>query len=206
MMPLWMFTLGNELIDNDKVRIPYTNMVMSLVGLTIPLGIGLLIQRYKLEWAEKARKITRPCIIGLLIFLCFAGLYASRYVFKLFTWNMVGAGISVAWGGYIFGALAAFLAGLSRPQIIAVSIETAFQNVPIAFVLLQISLPQPDSDLAAIPVMGQMLMVSSPMINGYVIYAIVKRVLRKDNLKDDIKDNIEDVDENPEMKEMLEYV
>lgn len=40
---------------------------------------------------------------------------------------------------------------LKPSQITAVSIETAFQNGGIAFVLLKISLPEPYGDLAAVP-------------------------------------------------------
>jgi sodium/bile acid cotransporter 3/5 len=189
MMPFWMFVLGKEIItiNNAQVNIPYANLAFSLIGMTIPLAIGLLVQKRKPDWAEKSRKIIRPFTIILLIIAIGGGLYVNFHLLKLFTWSIIAAGMSVAWGGYIFGALAAFLAKLTRPEIIAVSIETALQNPGIAFVLLQLSLPQPESDLAAIPLIGQLLMTGPPLWILYSIFVITqklkdrKKIIRDEN-------------------------
>lgn len=60
------------------------------------------------------------------------------------TWEMAVAGLIVSAVGYILGALLARLMCLTKPQIVAVSIETAFQNAGVTFVLLKLSLPSPD--------------------------------------------------------------
>jgi sodium/bile acid cotransporter 3/5 len=181
MMPFWMFVLGKEIItiNNAKVNIPYANLAFSLIGMTIPLAIGLLIQKRKPDWAQRSRKIIRPFTMIFLIIAVGGGLYVNFHLFKLFTWGVIAAGMSVAWGGYIFGALAAFLAKLTRPQIIAVSIETALQNPGIAFVLLQLSLPQPESDLSAIPLIGQLLMTGPPLWIVYLIFIITQKLKNK---------------------------
>jgi sodium/bile acid cotransporter 3/5 len=181
MMPFWMFVLGKEIItiNNAKVNIPYANLAFSLIGMTIPLAIGLLIQKRKPDWAQRSRKIIRPFTVVLLVIAIGGGLYVNFHLLKLFTWSVIAAGMSVAWGGYIFGALAAFLARLTRPQIIAVSIETALQNPGIAFVLLQLSLPQPESDLSAIPLIGQYLMTGPPLWIVYLIFIITQKLKNK---------------------------
>jgi sodium/bile acid cotransporter 3/5 len=187
MMPFWMFVLGKEIItiNNAKVNIPYANLAFSLIGMTIPLAIGLLIQKRKPDWAERSRKIIRPFTVVLLVIAIGGGLYVNFHLLKLFTWSVIAAGMSVAWGGYIFGALAAFLAKLTRPQIIAVSIETALQNPGIAFVLLQLSLPQPESDLSAIPLIGQYLMTGPPLWIVYLIFIITQKLKNKPEIISD---------------------
>jgi sodium/bile acid cotransporter 3/5 len=208
MMPFWIFILGKEIItiNNAKVNIPYANLAFSLIGMTIPLAIGILIQKRKPNWAEKSKKIIRPFTIILLIIAIGGGLYVNYHLLKLFTWSIMAAGMCVAWGGYIFGALAAFLAKLTPPQIIAVSIETALQNPGIAFVLLQLSLPQPESDLAAIPLIGQLLMTGPPLWIVYLVFIIIRKIKNKDKDKDKDKDEVIR-DENSEVtKEMLPSV
>ena len=46
---------------------------------------------------------------------------------------------------------------LKVAQITAVSIETAFQNGGIAFILLQLSLPKPYGDIAAVAPVKQFI-------------------------------------------------
>jgi sodium/bile acid cotransporter 3/5 len=181
MMPFWMFVLGKEIIttNNAKVKIPYANLAFSLIGMTIPLAIGLLIQKRKPDWVQRSRKIIRPFTTIFLTIAIGGGIYVNFHLLKLFTWGVIAAGMSVAWGGCIFGALAAFLAKLTRPQIIAVSIETALQNPGIAFVLLQLSLPQPESDLSAIPLIGQYLMTGPPLWIVYLIFIITQKLKNK---------------------------
>ena len=59
-------------------------------------------------------------------------------------WQMAVAGFLVAGLGFGLGATFAFLFCLSKKQIIAISIETAFQNGGVVFILLKLSLPSPD--------------------------------------------------------------
>ena len=47
------------------------------------------------------------------------------------------------------------------PQITAVSIETAFQNGGIAFILLRLSLPEPFGDLASVAPVAQLMITGS---------------------------------------------
>lgn len=163
MMPLWIFTLGRTLFRDRNATIPYFNLTGSLIILTIPVGVGLLIRQYSPRLAKISEVFLKPmCICVVVVGISFT-LYAYRYVFQLFTWQVIIAGISIAWGGYCFGALVAWIARLKKQQIIAVSIETALQNPGIAFVLLLLSLPQPEADLTLVPVVAQIMLTGLPM-------------------------------------------
>ena len=79
----------------------------------------------------------------------------------LITEKTVAAGFLVAFCGYAFGAIFAWLCKLNVAQITAVSIETAFQNGGIAFVLLKISLPPPYGDMAAVAPVSQLMLTGN---------------------------------------------
>lgn len=182
MMPLWIFTLGASLFRDKEATIPYVNLAGSLVLLTLPIGIGLLIQQYSPRLSKISRKIIKPFTLICVFVGIVVGLYAYSFVFTLFRWQVVLAGISIAWGGYCFGALMAWLFRLNKSQIIAVSIETAFQNPAVAFVMLLLSLPQPDADLASVPVIAQLMLTGLPMWALLVItrmYKTIKTVCKK---------------------------
>ncbi|RWS00186.1 P3 protein-like protein, partial [Dinothrombium tinctorium] len=174
MMPLWLFLLGKKVVDNPNFVIPYLNMIISLLALTIPIVIGLLIQRYKPKWGEISKKILHPFTVILLIVIILGGLYTHFYIIQLFEWIVIFAGSSVVWGGFLFGALVSILFQLPRKQVIAVSIETALQNPAVAFVLLQTSIAEPDADLAAIPIVGQMVVTGPPLWTLYILTLIFK--------------------------------
>ncbi|RWS08981.1 P3 protein-like protein [Dinothrombium tinctorium] len=202
MMPLWLFLVGGYVTDDPNFVVPYQNMIISLLGLTIPIAIGLLIQRYKPNLAEISKKILRPFTVILLIIVITGGIYINFYIFQLFEWIIFVAGACVAWGGYLCGAVIAALFQLPRKQVIAVSIETALQNPGVAFVLLQTSLPQPDSDLAAIPIVGQMLVTGPPLWTLYILIAVFKKIRNQSKVSKEKKETSKD--ENNEVEKFLE--
>lgn len=175
MMPLWIFTLGRQLLIDAQVKIPYVNLMSSLLFLTLSLSIGIVIQKKKPKWAQFLRKLLKPCTAIVLFTVIVGGTYLSLYVFTFMTWEVIVAGLSVALGGYLTGAIVAAICGLPRKQIIAVSIETALQNPGIAFILLQLSLGQPEADLSAIPIVGQLFMTGIPLWITYLLYMSVKK-------------------------------
>ncbi len=179
-MPLWMFVLGQQIVmsNNVKITIPYADLMFSLIGMTIPLAIRLLIQKHKPDWAQRSIKLICLVTIIFLILILEGGLFVNLHL-KLLNRKIIAAGMSVAWTGYIFGALAAFLAKLTRLEIIAVSIETALKNPGIAYVLLQLSLPEPESDFAATPLIGQIMMTGPPLWIIYLIFIIAQKLKNK---------------------------
>lgn len=165
MMPMWLFTLGRTLFNSGKgeIKIPYFNLLVSLVMLTCPLLLGVAIRHFRPKWADVSKKIIRPFTIMIVVFGLSAMFYLYWHVFLMFTWNIVFAGAAVAICGYSLGAISAWAFKLERKQIVAISIETAYQNGGIAFILLLLSLPQPDATIAGVPAIAQLLLTGQPL-------------------------------------------
>ena len=146
MMPLWMFVLGSTLNEGDLI-IPYGQLFISLIALIGPISLGMWI-RFRFEKGAKIMKaVIVPFTLLTVLFIFTVGIYINLFIFMLITWKTVIAGFLVAFCGYAFGAIFAWICRLKVAQITAVSIETAFQNGGIAFVLLKLSLPPPVSGL-----------------------------------------------------------
>jgi len=176
MMPFWMMTLGSLLIDEESsFQVPYLNLFLSLVSLTIPIAIGLLIKYKKPSWALISAKLVKPMTFCLVTFLLTMGIYNNWKAMLMMTWNMALAGLLVALGGYSAGALLSTLFCLKKKQIIAISIETAFQNAAIAVVLMKLSLPTPESDLATVPAMAQIFQTGPPLLFVYLGWQVLQR-------------------------------
>ena len=54
------------------------------------------------------------------------------------------------WIGFLIGIILARLVGLPWRDAVAVMVETGIQNTGVAIVLLGVSLPKPDGDMATV--------------------------------------------------------
>lgn len=202
MMPLWVFLLGRHMSPETGVlSVPFTNIISSLIGLAIPLAIGMAIYKLKPTWALALTKYVKPVTIIVLIAILVLSVTVNQYIFLLMTWQALLCGALVSWSAYVFGALAAFVGRLNRAQIIAVAIEIAFQNSGIAMVVLYTSLPLPDADLVIVPVVCQTILQGVPL---YVLY-IAKRIKScvSKRLHPDEKPVPESISSEPELESGL---
>ena len=66
-MPFWLWLLSGYFIsEGSVVKVPFLDIAMSLIFLTFPLGIGLLIRRFR---SDVAQFITVKCIKPFSIFV-----------------------------------------------------------------------------------------------------------------------------------------
>lgn len=172
-MPLWLFTLGRVIFKSSNIEIPYRNIMTMLVVLVIPIGIGLLMQRYLPRVAKMCRKILGPFGGFMIAFIVIFGVIANLYMFYLFDWRVVLGGIGVPWLGYAFGAFLGRISGFSFEDIVAISVETGVQNSGIAIVLLRFSLPQPDADLTSVIPVAASIMMPLPLLCLLVLFRLM---------------------------------
>jgi len=187
MMPMWMFALGNHfLIDLPglQINIPYKRICYTLLMLVLPLLAGVLLRRFRSKWADKTKSVLRPFLLFIIVFICTFGAYVNFYMFRLMTWRVLLGGLALPWMGFIFGTLVAGLFHLSRPNLIAVAIETGIQNTGIGIILLQLSFPQPDADLAAVVPVVVAIFTPAPLLIALAVNYIMKWRMEKEKQKE----------------------
>ncbi|KAJ8302550.1 hypothetical protein KUTeg_018946 [Tegillarca granosa] len=199
MIPMWLYTLGIHVIYNNtsNITIPFVNIFMSLLGLLIPVGIGVLIQKKKPSLAKKILMAVKPLTVIFVILVFTVGVYANLYIFKLLTPLVLLTGALIPYCGFAFGALVAFIARQPKGRIMTIAIETGIQNSGIAIVLLQLSLPPPDSDIGVVGPIICTIFTPIPMAIAIISYEIYKRCFKK---KDDF-DNLADKTQTPDDKD-----
>lgn len=191
MVPLWLFTLGIHVIYHaSSISIPYENIVTSLLGLLIPVLIGLLIQRKKPAWAKVILKCVKPIAVLFLILVFTLGIYANLYIFKLLKPFVLISGALAPYGGFLFGAVVALLTGQSKENILTIAIETGIQNTGVAIVLLQLSLPPPDSDISIVPPIAAAIFTPIPLLIAIVIHEVRKRCCHSQSKEVCLNENI----------------
>lgn len=154
MMPLWLFTIGKTLVS-ETIQIPYTNIMISLVSLIVPVLIGVIIHRFLPKVSKFLIRLVKPASALFLLYVCTFGLYVNSFMFKLLNWKVLVAGLTMPFCTFTLGAIVAGICKLSYKRIITIAIETAIQNTGIALVMMLATLPKPDGDIAAImPIAG----------------------------------------------------
>lgn len=170
MTSLWVFLLGAQYTAKD-ITMPYHMIAISLFSFIIPVGAGSLI---KLKYGEKAVRVknyaAKPFFALCLVVMPVVASFSNQYYFYLVTWRHLVAGLLVGTIGYVTGAALAAICRQGRPQIIAISLETAIQNGGIAFVVLTMTFPSPYSEIGLFPVISFFFCSTGPIL--FLVFGI----------------------------------
>ena len=143
MMPFWIFVLGEVIIDDTIIVIPYRKIVTYGVMLVVPLLIGIAIRRCCKKAADFLVKIMKPLALFLIIFILVCGIWSQFFMIKLIDWKIAVVGFALPWLGFAFGCLFSKLCRRERKDIIAIAIETGIQNTGMAIFMLWFTLDHP---------------------------------------------------------------
>ncbi|XP_037936243.1 P3 protein [Teleopsis dalmanni] len=178
MMPLWLFTLGHVIFERGSMKVPYTNIATFAICLVVPLGIGLLIQRYAKRLAGILVRLLKPISSCLILFIIIFAIVTNLYIFKLFSWQIIVAGLSLPWLGYIFAWFVAKALRQNTVDALTIAIETGIQNTGIAIFLLRFSLPQPQADLTTVIPVAVAIMTPFPLLGLYIYKRCTRRIIK----------------------------
>ncbi|XP_055390142.1 ileal sodium/bile acid cotransporter-like [Condylostylus longicornis] len=169
MMPFWIFTLGRTIFERGDLGVPYERIGTLSISLIIPLFIGLAIQKFHPKLANVLIRLLKPISIIILIFIISFAIITNLYLFKLFSWRIIIAGMGLPWFGYILSYTAAWLFKQNKSDCLTISIETGLQNTGVAIFLLRFSLQQPEADLTSIVPVSVSIMTKVPLLTLYFI-------------------------------------
>lgn len=167
-MPAWLFSLGQVVFRNANIVVPYARIASFVVGLIVPMAIGLGMQRWTPKLSAFMVRILKPLSTSLLLFIIIFAIVTNLYIFSLFTWQIIAAGVGLPWLGYGFGYALARGLRQQHPDALAISIETGVQNTGIAIFLLRYALPQPQADLTTVVPVSVAIMTPIPMTCIYI--------------------------------------
>lgn len=147
MMPLNLFLYTRSFTtDNDKLKIPYVELVGQLFLLIIPVGVGLLAVIKFPKFREICDKILKP-VATTLVAIGLAVVLPFDYYYFLSDANIYGTAVLLPVVGGILGLMFAKLACLENRAAMTVAIETGSQNSLLALTMVKLFYPLPEADL-----------------------------------------------------------
>merc|ERR1712170_38700 len=188
MMPLWIFLLGEVIIADTAIVIPYKKILTYGIMLVVPLLMGVSIRKCLPKVADVLVKILKPMAFFLIIFILVCGIWSQFFMIKLIDWKIAVVGFSLPWLGFAFGCMFSKLCRQERKDITAIAIETGIQNTGMAIFMLWFTLDHPHGDLAAVVPVAVATLTPFPLLTALVYYNLKRRFC------------------NPEGQEMVEKV
>jgi len=173
MIPLWAFTLGQEIFSSGEMVVPYRRIATSAVGLIVPLTIGYAVQHFAPSLSKLLVRILKPFSIVLIMSIIIFATVTNWYLFRLFTWQIMLGGMLLPLLGYLLGALLAWTLGQPPADTLAIAVETGIQNTGIAIFMLQFCLGQPEADLTTVVPVAVAVMSPVPLLSLYAVQRLV---------------------------------
>ncbi|KAK3930963.1 P3 protein [Frankliniella fusca] len=181
MMPFWVFTLGHHIFQQGKMEVPYMRVLEVAFSLLIPIFIGWLIQRYLPRVSKFLVRILKPFSTLLILFIVIFAIITNLYIFDLFSWKIVVAGLGLPWLGYLTGLTLAVIFRQPFPDVTAISVETGVHNTGISIFMLRATLGQPEADLTTVVPVAVAIMTPIPLTIWYVVRQLRSRWTVKKN-------------------------
>jgi BASS family bile acid:Na+ symporter len=141
-MPLLLAAYASGFTTED-LQMPYQQIAATLVGMLVPLGLGMAIRHFRPTWASKLERpgmLSGALMLGIVLWAGAPDMVANV---QAMTGQMLGSCLAVAASGMLLGYLAARLGGLPSAQRRAVAFETGIQNTPVVIAVVLASFPGP---------------------------------------------------------------
>ncbi|CEF63505.1 Bile acid:sodium symporter family-containing protein [Strongyloides ratti] len=192
MMPLWISQFEHyfyhDFNKNDvTIKTPFVKIITSLLSMIIPLLIGVLISKKAPKFGEKIRKVTKPFLMFVLVFLIVFGCISSTYIFHIITIRSVFGSFMLPFGGFMFGCFMAIITRQPPPNVTAIAIETGVQNTGIAILVLKAAFRSPQNDIACLIPILVACCTPIPLTGCFFIHGILNKFKKFREKKTNIK-------------------
>uniref|UniRef100_A0AC34QQA4 Sodium/bile acid cotransporter n=2 Tax=Panagrolaimus sp. JU765 TaxID=591449 RepID=A0AC34QQA4_9BILA len=185
MMPLWIYTLGKNVYNDDSIRIPFLDIIRIICYLIIPALFGMLFIHFynHLEkqiqlYMKKVCWIITAILMSVVLYLYWDTLY-------YFSWPVIICACFHPWIGYAMSYFAAWITKREHKDCITISIETGTQNMGIAILLAMECWGEPTYNIAAVMPIALFLTTDKPLLLGWFIMRI-KKNLSKNKKKENL--------------------
>ncbi|KAG7502380.1 ileal sodium/bile acid cotransporter [Solea senegalensis] len=164
MMPLCLLIYTTTWADSGTIKIPFDSIAITLVGLLVPIALGMY---FKTRWPRIAKKILKVGSIAgfaLILIIAVVGgiLYQSSWIIAPALWII---GTIYPFIGFSLGFLLARFTGQPWHRCRTIALETGFQNSQLCSTIIQLSFSSSELEV----------MFSFPLI--YSIFQLVAAVM-----------------------------
>ncbi|KAM9339224.1 LOW QUALITY PROTEIN: uncharacterized protein slc10a1 [Symphorus nematophorus] len=139
MMPLLLYIYCQG-FPNLQNAVPYVDILISLVMLLIPCGVGILINYYRPKYAKIIIKVSLTVLmITVLVIGILATIGIGGNILTVLSPPLMAVAALMPLIGYAFGYIISALFKLSQAERRTVAMETGCQNIQLCSTILKIA-------------------------------------------------------------------
>lgn len=181
-MPLLLFLMDLGLSREGAyytVQVPYSRLISTLFALLCALFVGW----YFLGRNERSRKISqrvfRPLLISILLFIVIFSAFVYWYLYSMFDWTITLTALMITMITYTLSGVLAMLCGCDMEHAVTISITSSYKHSGIAFCVLLVAFEAPDTYIAFVPCLTQVLTTSLSLYIVQTIKVVATMVQRR---------------------------
>ncbi|XP_076332945.1 sodium-dependent organic anion transporter-like isoform X1 [Tachypleus tridentatus] len=140
MMPFTLWIYGHSL-DTKGIIIPYKNMALTLVVITIPVCVGILIHWKLPRVARIVTKVGSFCGFAFIVILVGMQYFIFPKMLGNVLWQQCVASLILPMQGFLLGYCGAAVFRQSAPVKRTIAIEVGIQNTGAALTVSALSFP-----------------------------------------------------------------
>lgn len=138
LMPLAISIYAGQ-YTSEALRIPFSNIVTTLVLVMIPVAIGALVLKFSERWARRLEQASSVIGFVLIVVLIIKFLLENSELFLSTPNSIIWAAIMLGLIGFGVGYICSRVLGLTGKQAKTVSLETGIQNTPLTIAIISLS-------------------------------------------------------------------
>ncbi|XP_074471988.1 hepatic sodium/bile acid cotransporter-like isoform X3 [Sebastes fasciatus] len=140
MMPLLLYLYCQGF--NLQNSVPYDGIIISLLSILIPCGVGILINYYRPQYAKTITRVGLAfMMIAVVAIATFASIVIGASILTVLSPPLMAIGALMPFIGYTFGYIISWLFRLNQSERRTVAMETGCQNITLCSTILKLAFP-----------------------------------------------------------------
>jgi len=176
---MWLYGLGQLYPNgNGDLQSNMYYLVLWLVALFIPYGVGIFVKRRKESVSDACLNwLIKPLLLLAFILFITLGLYINIYMFSVLSSEALAVGGALPIIGFGLNGLLLLVTRQGKSAAKAGAIEAANMNCIAVIVALRFTLPKPDGELASAVIMWLLFCTPIPFIIMFIYHRIKKKIM-----------------------------
>ncbi|XP_074471987.1 hepatic sodium/bile acid cotransporter-like isoform X2 [Sebastes fasciatus] len=140
MMPLLLYIYCHGF--NLQNSVPYNGIIISLLSILIPCGVGILINYYRPQYSKTITRVGLAfMMIAVVAIATFASIVIGASILTVLSPPLMAIGALMPFIGYTFGYIISWLFRLNQSERRTVAMETGCQNITLCSIILKLAFP-----------------------------------------------------------------
>lgn len=176
------------------IQVPYVRLIETLLVLVLALFVGWRFVGRNKRARQISTRIFRPLTFFVLIFIIVFSSIIYWYIYRMFDWTITLTSFIITVSTYLVTGVLGYLINRKMDDAIVVTISSTYKNSGIAFAVLLVAFDTPDTYIAYVPCLTQVVTTSLTL---YLCYSIVRLIsyLKRRNQPEPIQATATETDE-----------